>query len=122
MTKEESKKLAGIAAKALESKKGTQVEVIEIDKVSPLADYFVIASGANTNQCEAMVEAVEEQAAKAGFAPDHVEGHRSANWTLIDYKGVVVHVFDDEARDFYDLARIWQDGTKIDPDTMEPIG
>lgn len=122
MTKEESRELAAIAVKALESKKAESVEVIEIDEISPLADYFVIASGTNLNQTEAMVQAVEEQAHLAGFTPDHVEGHRNANWTLIDFKGVVVHVFDQEAREFYDLARIWQDGKKLNPDTMEPVG
>lgn len=119
MTKEESRELEAIAVKALADKKGEQIEVIEIDEISPLADYFVIASGHNTNQCDAMVDEVQQQAARAGFEPDHVEGHRNANWTLIDYKGVVVHVFDDEAREFYDLARIWRDGRQIDPKTME---
>ena len=121
MTKEESRTLASIAVAALEDRKAVSVEVIEIDEISPLADYFVIASGTNVNQTEAMVQAVEEKAALAGFVPDHVEGHHNANWTLIDFKGVVVHVFDDEAKAFYDLARIWQDGKKIDPATMEPI-
>ncbi len=120
MTKEESKELAAVAVKALEEKKAESIEVIEIDEISPLADYFVIASGTNVNQTDAMVEAVEEKAALAGFAPDHVEGHRNANWTLIDFKGVVVHIFDEEAKAFYDLARIWKDGRQIDPQTMEP--
>ena len=119
MTKEESRELARIAVEALEDRKAASLEVIEIDEISPLADYFVIASGTNLNQTEAMVQAVEEKAALAGFTPDHVEGHRNANWTLIDFKGVVVHVFDEDAKAFYDLARIWQDGKKIDPATME---
>lgn len=122
MTKEESRELAAIAVRALEDRKAESIEVIEIDEISTLADYFVIASGTNLNQTEAMVEAVQEKAALAGFMPDHVEGHRNANWTLIDFKGVVVHVFDEEAKAFYDLARIWQDGKKINPDTMEPMG
>ena len=69
MTKEESRELAAIAVKALEDKKGEQIEVIEIDEISPLADYFVIASGHNTNQCDAMVDEVQQQAARAGFEP-----------------------------------------------------
>ena len=120
MTKEESRTLASVAVRALEEKKALSVEVIEIDGISPLADYFVIASGSNLNQTEAMVDAVEEQAALAGFTPDHVEGHKNANWTLIDFRGVVVHVFDDEAKAFYDLARLWQDGRQLDPATLEP--
>ncbi len=120
MTKEDSRTLAAVAVKALEEKKATSLEVIEIDEISPLADYFVIASGSNVNQTEAMVDAVEEQAALAGFVPDHREGHKNANWTLIDFKGVVVHIFDDDAKAFYDLARIWKDGKVLDPETLEP--
>ena len=65
-----------------------------------------------------MVEAVEEAAEKAGFVPDHIEGHKNGNWTLIDFKGVVVHVFDEEARGFYDLDRIWKDGKQIEADAL----
>ena len=114
MEKEESRRLAAIAVKALDDKKGEDIKVIEIDEISPLADYFVLATGNNTSQTDAMVEAVQEAAEKAGFKVDHVEGHRNANWTLIDMTGVIVHVFDDEARGFYDLDRIWKDGKQID--------
>ena len=120
MLKEESKKLTGIIVSALEEKKAERIEVIEIDKISPLADYFVIANGTNASQTEAMVDAVEESAERNGFHADHVEGHRNANWTLIDFQGVVVHIFDEEAREFYDLARICQDGNQLDPHTLEP--
>lgn len=119
MTKEESRELAAIAVKALDEKKATDIQVIDISEVSPLADYFVIASGSNFNQTDAMVEAVEEKAALAGFEADHVEGHRNANWTLIDFKGVVVHIFDEEAREFYDLDKMWADGKKVTLEELE---
>lgn len=118
MEKRESLALTGIIVKALEEKKAEKIEVIEIDQISPLADYFVIANGTNISQVDALVEATLEKAALAGFEPDHTEGHRHANWTLIDFKGVVVHIFDEEAREFYDLARIWQDGKQLDPDNL----
>jgi ribosome-associated protein len=121
MLKEESRHLTEIIVKALEDKKAENIEVIEIDGISPLADYFVIANGSNPSQTEAMSEAVEECAERSGFFADHVEGHRNANWTLIDFKGVVVHIFDEEARQFYDLARIWKDGNHLDPHTLSPI-
>ena len=121
MDKQESRELVRVIVDALEDKKAERVEVIEIDQISPLADFFVIANGTNSSQTEAMVEGVEEKAALAGFVPDHIEGHRNANWTLMDYKGVVVHIFDEEARGFYDLARIWKDGTRIDPHTLESV-
>lgn len=119
MEKKESKELAAVCRRTMEEKKAENIEVIEIDGISPLADYFVIASGSNFNQTDAMVQAVEEKAAEAGFVPDHVEGHRNANWTLIDFKGVVVHVFDQEAREFYDLDRIWKDGRKVSIEELE---
>ena len=114
MELKESRRLAAIAVKALEDKLATDISVIEIDKISPLGDYFVIATGRNYNQTDAMVDAVEEAGTKAGFEPDHVEGHKNGNWTLLDYKGVVIHIFDEEARSFYDLDRIWKDGTPVD--------
>ena len=118
MEKEESRKLAAIAVGALEDKLGRDIKVIEIDEISPLADYFVIATGRKVNQTDAMVEAVEEAAEKAGFSPDHIEGHKNGNCTLDDFQGVVVHVFDEEARGFYDLDRIWKDGKQIEPDEL----
>ena len=121
MLKEESRRLVGIIVAALEEKKAEKIEVLEIDQISPLADYFVIANGTNAPQTEAMVEAVEENAEKNGFFADHVEGHRNTNWTLIDFKGVVVHIFDEEGREFYDLARLWQDGNQLDPHTLEVV-
>ena len=121
MEKSESRELVGIVVAALEDKKAEHIEGIEIDEISPLADYFVIANGTNASQTDAMVEGVEEKAALAGFTPDHIEGHRNANWTLIDYKGVVVHIFDEESREFYDLARIWKDGKSLDPHSLEEI-
>ena len=121
MLKEESRRLTEIIVKALEDKKAENIEVIEIDEISPLADYFVIATGTNANQTEAMAEAIEENAEKNGFTADHIEGRRAANWMLIDFKGVVVHIFDEEARQFYDLARIWKDGSHLDPHTLDPL-
>ncbi|MCR5295465.1 MAG: ribosome silencing factor [Lachnospiraceae bacterium] len=115
MEKEESRKLAGIAVKTLDEKLAEDIKVIEIDGISALADYFVLATGRNTNHTEALVDAVEEAGTRAGFEPDHVEGHRNANWTLLDYQGVVIHIFDEEARGFYDLDRLWKDGRMIDP-------
>ena len=119
MELKESRRLAAIAVKALEDKLATDISVIEIDQISPLGDYFVIATGRNYNQTDAMVDAVEEAGTKAGFEPAHVEGHKNGNWTLLDYKGVVIHIFDEEARSFYDLDRIWKDGTPVDIEELK---
>ncbi len=118
MEKSESRTLTGVVVNALLDKLAEDVRIIEIDEISPLGDYFVLATGRNLNHTDALRDAVEESATKAGFEPDHIEGHRNANWTLLDYKGVVVHIFDEEARAFYDLDRIWKDGKEI---TLEEL-
>ena len=108
------KEMARLACAALEDKKADDIKVIGIDKVSTLADYFIIASGSNRNQVQAMVDNVEEVLGKAGYTPKQVEGYQNANWILIDYGDLVIHIFDTENRLFYDLERIWRDGESVE--------
>ncbi len=108
------KQMAQLVCRALDEKKGRDIKVIDIHDVSVIADYFVIASGSNQNQVQAMVDNVEEQLGRAGFEPKQVEGVRNSSWILIDYGDVIVHVFDEENRLFYDLERIWRDGKTLD--------
>ena len=98
------------AVDALEDKKGEDIRIIDISEVSPIADYFILASGSNRNQVQAMADSVEEKMHKGGFYLKQVEGYDSANWILMDFTDIVVHIFDRESRDFYDLERIWKDG------------
>ena len=98
------------AVDALEDKKGEDIKIIDISEVSPIADYFVLASGSNRNQVQAMADSVEEKMHKDGFHLKQVEGYDSANWILMDFTDIVVHIFDRESREFYDLERIWKDG------------
>ena len=105
-----------LAVTALEDKKAVDIRVLDIEKISTIADYFIIASGANRNQVQAMADQVEETLGKAGFEPKSVEGNRNANWILLDYGDVVLHIFDEENRLFYDLERIWRDGTQVELD------
>lgn len=107
-----------LAAAALEDKKAVDIRVLDIEKISTIADYFIIASGANRNQVQAMADNVEEVLGKAGYSPKSVEGYRNANWILLDYGDVVLHIFDEENRLFYDLERIWRDGTQVDLDNF----
>ena len=108
------KQMAQLVCRALDEKKGRDINVIDIHDVSVIADYFVIASGSNQNQVQAMVDNVEEQLGRAGFEPKQVEGVRNSSWILMDYGDVIVHVFDEENRLFYDLERIWRDGKTLD--------
>jgi ribosome-associated protein len=113
MDKQTSRKMAAIACSALEDKKAEDIRVIDIEHVSVIADYFIIASGTNRNQVQALAENVEEQLYKAGFEKKQSEGYTSGNWILLDYGDIVVHIFDQENRLFYDLERIWRDGNQI---------
>ena len=110
------KMMAQIACKAIDDKKGQDIKVIDIHTVSVIADYFVIASGSNSNQVQAIVDNVEEQLGRAGFEAKQIEGNRNSSWILMDYGDVIVHVFDEENRLFYDLERIWRDGKVLEMD------
>ncbi|MCD7818767.1 MAG: ribosome silencing factor [Lachnospiraceae bacterium] len=105
-----AKKMTILAYEALLEKKAEDIKIINIENVSVLADYFIIASGTNRNQVQAMADNVEEVLYKAGYPAKQTEGYRTANWILIDYGDIIVHVFDSENRLFYDLERIWRDG------------
>jgi ribosome-associated protein len=105
---------AKMAVKALDSKKALNIKVIKIQDISAIADYFVIATGTSSTHVKALADEVEAQLDEAGISVSHVEGYRSNSWILLDYVDVVVHVFSDEAREYYDLERLWQDGEIID--------
>lgn len=104
--------------KALEDKKADDVKLIDISEISDIADYFVIATANNTSQMDAMQDAVDEYMTKAGISAKSIEGHvrDRSNWILMDYRDIIVHIFDKEAREFYNLDRIWKDGKEISPD------
>lgn len=104
--------------KALEDKKADDVKLIDISEISDIADYFVIATANNTSQMDAMQDAVDEYMTKAGISAKSIEGHvrDRSNWILMDYRDIIVHIFDKEAREFYNLDRIWKDGKEIEPD------
>ena len=112
------KMMAQIACKAIDDKKGQDIKVIDIHNVSVIADYFVIASGTNSNQVQAIVDNVEEQLGRAGFEAKQIEGNRNSSWILMDYGDVIVHVSDEENRLFYDLERIWRDGKVLEMDAF----
>ena len=113
-----SKEMVKLAVNALEDKKGEDIQIIDIREVSVLADYFLIASGSNTNQVQAMADNVEETLGKAGYVCRQVEGYQSGNWILMDYRDVVIHIFDEENRLFYDLERIWRDGEIVEREEL----
>ena len=116
------KEMAFLAATALDSKKGLDIRVMEVTELTPLADYFVFCTGGSNTQINALCDAVEEKLmVEANEQPLHREGHRGGIWVLLDYGCVVVHVFNNEAREFYSLERLWSDGTSLDlSDILKP--
>ena len=109
------KELAIIAAKALDDKKGKEIAAIEVSEQTTLADYFVIATGSSNTQINALSGSVEKaMKEQADEMPLRREGYRDGTWVLLDYGSVVVHIFSQEAREFYGLERLWHDGKPVD--------
>ena len=107
--------IARLAIQALEDKKAEEIKTIDISEVSVIADYFIIANGTNRSQIQALSDHVEETLGKAGVPLRQIEGYQNANWVLLDFHDVIIHIFDKENRLFYDLERIWRDGKPVEP-------
>ena len=105
---------ARAAAKALCERKGEDIKVIKIRDISSIADYFVIATGSSTTHVKSLADNVEFRLDGEGISVSHIEGYRSDSWILLDYVDVIVHVFSEEAREYYDLDRMWADGEAVD--------
>jgi len=104
-----------IAVAAADAKLGSKTEAFQVGEIMAITDWFVITSGRNSRQVRAIVEAVEEQLIKAGGPkPIRIEGSDTLTWVLVDYGIFVVHVFTDEAREYYDLERLWKDVPRLD--------
>ena len=108
-----AKEVAAIAAKALDSKKGIDLRLIEISDISTLADYFLICTASSNTHVRTLCDVVEEAMDEAGEPMVGREGHRGGTWVVLDFGCVVVHVFTEETRAFYDLERLWQDGKQV---------
>ena len=115
-----AKELAEIAVRALDDKKGKEIKLIRIDKITTLAEYFVICTGSSNTQINALCDEVEKRLTENGEEPLHREGYRGGTWVLLDYGCVVVHIFNDEARKFYSLEHLWADGEEVDLSAILP--
>ena len=114
----DSREITKLACAALSDKKAGDIQVIDIREISVIADYFIIADGANQNQLEAMRDSVDEALYKAGIEVKQVEGNNKSTWILMDYGDIIVHIFSKQDRLFYDLERIWRDGKTVDPNEL----
>lgn len=107
-----------LAITALEDKKAEDIRVIDISEVSVIADHFIIAAGNNRSQIQALSDSVEEKLGRAGMPVKQIEGYDTANWVLMDFGDIIVHIFDKENRLLYNLERIWRDGKQVDISTL----
>ena len=120
MKKSETKKQVTAAIQACLEKKAEELSILEMEKGSgAFTDYFVLCSGTNPRQVQAIADEVELQLKKTGLRPTHVEGYNQAEWVLIDYVDFVVHVFSEKARKFYDLERLWKSATRLEPSDLK---
>ena len=106
-----------IAVNALNEKKAKEISAIEVGELTVIADYFVLATATSSTHVKALADIVEEKLSAEGFEPNHVEG-KATGWILLDYLGVVIHVFTKDTREFYNLDRLWSDGKQIDLDNI----
>ncbi len=113
-------KIAYEVTKALDAKKGMDIKLLKIDKVSSLADYFLICTGTSSTHVKTLCDYAEYTLEQLGESLLGREGHRGNTWELLDYGTIVVHVFTQEAREFYSLERLWSDAECIDLATILP--
>ena len=114
MNSNELKNTLKLIIDALEDKKAEDIRIIDISEISVIADYFVITNGSNRSQIQALSDNVEEKLAAGKIFPKNIEGYNTANWILMDYHNILVHIFDTESRNFYDLEHMWRDGKNVE--------
>jgi ribosome-associated protein len=118
-TKNDSKKQLSDALAACQDKKAEQISLLEMDPASgAFTDYFLICSGTNPRQIQAISDEVELRLKRAGVYPNNIEGYKQAEWVLIDYVDFVVHIFSEAARKYYDLERLWKSARKVEPSDL----
>ncbi|MBQ9517353.1 MAG: ribosome silencing factor [Eubacterium sp.] len=105
------------AVKAIDSKRGSDIEVIRVNDITVLTDYFVIATATSNTQLKAIADEVEYKLSEEGIEPHHIEG-KASDWICLDYIGVVVHILYKEQRSFYQIERLWEDGEKVNIDEL----
>jgi ribosome-associated protein len=100
-------------AEAAESKQAKDIKVLDLREITTFADFFVVCSGANSRQIQAIANEIETHMKQLGEYPNSVEGYQNAEWVLLDYGDYLVHIFTDKARQYYDLERLWRDAKTV---------
>ncbi len=111
----DSKALASKIAEILDNKGATDIQILEVGHMTSITDFFVVASGRNVQSVHTLAEEVEDKLAEEGIDPRRKEGKNGARWIVLDYAHVIVHLFHPEERQYYNIERLWQDGTNQEP-------
>lgn len=117
MSKENYFDIAQIAVKAIDSKRGEDIEVIRVSDITVLTDFFVIATATSNTQLKAIADEIEYKLSQAGYEPHHTEGEKS-EWICLDYAGCVIHILLKQQRGFYQIENLWRDGEKVNIDGL----
>lgn len=107
-----------IAVTAADDKKAHDIVAMDISQVASFADHFLFCTGDSSRQIQAIADEIERRLKEAGIRPSHIEGYQNAEWVLMDYFDLVVHIFSKTARAYYDLERLWRDGKKLDVEAL----
>lgn len=103
-----------VIVKALDDKRATDIDVLDISKLTSLGDYFIICTCSSDVQVRACADEAEEKTKIKGFPPKHIEGYRGGNWVLMDFGDIIVHIMERETREFYSLERLWDDAPRLE--------
>lgn len=109
-----TEEMLAAAVKILDGKKAEDVKVIGIKDLTIIADYFIIANGTSSTHTRSLADELEFRLKEQGLEPRQIQGNNGSNWIILDYSDVVVHIFNKEMREFYNLERLWQDGETVD--------
>ena len=116
MKTNETRRQVSAAIAACQEKKAEEITILELEKGSgAFTDYFVVCSGTNPRQIQAISDEVELRLKREGLYPSHTEGYRQAEWVLLDYVDFVVHIFAEKARRYYELERLWKSAKRLEP-------
>jgi ribosome-associated protein len=117
---QQTRQQVALAVEAIEAKKGEQTVILEMDRnTGAFTDYFVLCTGTNPRQIQAISDDIERNLVEAGTRPNSVEGYNQAEWVLLDYVDFVVHIFSERARQFYDLERLWKSARRLAPGDLK---
>lgn len=109
----ESKEIAILAARAMDDRRGTKITVLKLEDLTTITDYFVVGTGSSRAQTQAMADSIDDALALEGIRPSRIEGLQEGRWILMDYGVVIVHIFQEDERNFYSLERLWADAPAL---------